>query len=219
MQQLHIPVQNIVGTNTIRCQTSTAESRAPPNQASLWYPFGPSKIIVAIAVSFSDLANELIDGSFGYLEEADLLAASKVSKQFRIFSEPLVYRNVRLIYRGGARVHLLLRTLLHRPGLASHIWSFKISSWRFPLEPSTYTEADLQLRNSFMLSTGIIPEDIQSADSIQDARLQDTDIEVALVLSLCTNIKSLNLIFDIPTYFEDDGQDFQRLCQSMVNTL
>lgn len=151
--------------------------------------------------NFEKQPRELLHMVLRHLSREDLSALSCTSKQYRSLVEPTLYREI--CWTNANRrpwsqlpVHLLLRSLLSRPELASHIHFLamcckKTHIWirkKTPYFMSTELERIKSLISSFHFT----------AEKVWISALHrgDLDLFIALLISQSTNLRRLHLFKD-----------------------
>lgn len=153
----------------------------------------------------------------GFLSTKDLSALSLTSTYHRSFTEPTLYKEIRWNPRDldilwpqyhWAPIHLLLRTLMSRPGLASYIRGFAINCrrprngtshstiWRSG-EPE-YSTDDMGRATALIKSLHL-----QKSDKwIVDLKRGEVDLILGLLISTFTNLRCFHL-----------STDYQQVCK------
>lgn len=163
--------------------------------------------ILPLSVSWADNKPplEIYEMIARFLSERDLSALSLTSKYHRSCTEPTLYEEIRWNYEDFDRsrpqyywapIHLLLRTLMSRPKLASCIQGFTINCstgaphsmiWRRG-EPEYSTE-DMSRAKSLIKSLNLL----KAEEWIIDLKRGDVDLFLGLLFSMLTNLRRFYL--------------------------
>lgn len=157
---------------------------------------------------------ELFQMILDYLSTKDLSAFSRTSKNHRALVEPILYRNIHWEPapswpdERAPPVHLLLRSILIRPELASYIDEFTFCLrapslqfckypclWNHWKEPSP-TSTEMMRVRSLIRSFQFASEDLW----LSRLKLGEVDVFIALIISQSTRLR--RLLLDDPL---DDG--------------
>lgn len=150
---------------------------------------------------------ELFQMILDYLRTKDLSAFSCTSKHHRALVEPILYRNIHWQHalswpdERAPPVHLLLRTILIRPELASYIDEFKFCLrapsfqicrypclWNHWKKPSPTSNEMMRVR-SLIRSFQFASEDVW----LSRLKLGELDVFIALIISQSTRLRRILL--------------------------
>lgn len=150
---------------------------------------------------FVDWPQELRLSVLELLPLADLLALSRVNKQFHIFTERALYAKVALTWVMDREppLTLLLRTILDSPQLGHHVRSLRLDGHRFSKKarridtvppPLSVDDLVISKASQFIRSTRVPQAQLWQDELQSDGNL---DAIVALLLSMLPNLTSLHL--------------------------
>ena len=168
--------------------------------------------------SIQQLPLELFRAIINRLSRKDLSTLSRTSKPIRMAVEPILYREITFEWKGNGTkhppVHLLLRSILNRPALATYVerldfcgkkpradWlkrkfiknhihavGMSCSIWESAME-SDFTSAEMMLVAALISSLNLSPEDVWFAMLYWG----EVDVFVALLLFQTLNLRQLRL--------------------------
>lgn len=150
---------------------------------------------------------ELFQMILDYLPTKDLSAFSRTSKHHRALVEPILYREIRWEPRlslpddRAPPVHLLLRSILIRPELASYINDFvfrlRAPSFQLPKYPCLWnhwkkpspTSSEMTRVRSLIRSFQFASQDLW----LSRLKLGEVDVFIALIISQSTRLRHIRL--------------------------
>ncbi len=154
-----------------------------------------------------ELPQELFYMVLSYLPTRDLSSLSRTSKAHRAIVEPIVYREIRWeskdVKDHPPPVHLLLRSLLNRPELASHINCLALCcrkpwiNYRFRAvwtkeDKPDFSTSEMERIIALIVSLQFVAQNFWISALMRG----EVDIFIALLISLSTNLQRLHLCDD-----------------------
>ncbi|KAI9879070.1 MAG: hypothetical protein M1830_009711, partial [Pleopsidium flavum] len=160
-----------------------------------------AKAIPLVMATIANLPLELVQLILSYTQRKDLVILSCVCKSLQRLMVPLLYQEVRWTWDTAAGrnppIHLLLRSILERPTLASYIEHIE---FRGSQPPSVWTREDhMELKaDEWKLVTDVIcAAQLPSEELwIRELKKGNADAFVALLISQLANLQSLELGFE-----------------------
>lgn len=157
--------------------------------------------------TLANLPNELVDVIAGHIRQneapaKDFCALSLTCHKLHGAIEPSLYQNFDCVFDGGEAVapsvFLLLRTFMMRPTLSSYVQNIYMRGWQgSTLGKSTiartYHPEEFKKLNAVIYG---LSQDLQTESWGQGAESNKAELLVATLVSMCHNIRSIDLDFN-----------------------